>query len=184
MKTDKLFYRIFLNQPGLIAELIPGIPLDCEFEYSAPVIKEKETRLDGLLTPVRNDPNLPLIFLEAQMQRDTKFYSRYFKGIFNYLDQYETKRNWQGLLILRNDSVELGSEIPYRNLLNNQVERCYLEDLLHQENLSPNLALLRLIITPDAQAASEARQILESATTEKEFSLKLDLSLHVSLILL
>jgi predicted transposase YdaD len=26
MKPDKLFYRIFLNQPGLIAELIPGIP--------------------------------------------------------------------------------------------------------------------------------------------------------------
>ncbi|MFM6862878.1 MAG: DUF2887 domain-containing protein, partial [Dolichospermum sp.] len=42
MKTDKLFYRIFLNQPGLIAELIPGIPKNCEFEYSAPVIKEKE----------------------------------------------------------------------------------------------------------------------------------------------
>jgi predicted transposase YdaD len=52
MKTDKLFYRIFLNQPGLISELVSGIPPDCEFEYSAPVIKENETRLDGLLTPV------------------------------------------------------------------------------------------------------------------------------------
>ncbi|MFM6348921.1 MAG: DUF2887 domain-containing protein, partial [Dolichospermum sp.] len=48
MKTDKLFYRIFLNQPSLIAELIPNIPFDCEFEYNAPVIKETETRLDGL----------------------------------------------------------------------------------------------------------------------------------------
>ncbi|MFM6431729.1 MAG: DUF2887 domain-containing protein, partial [Dolichospermum sp.] len=59
MKTDKLFYRIFLNQPGLIAELIPGIPEDCEFEYSAPVIKEKETRLDGLLVPVSNNNDNP-----------------------------------------------------------------------------------------------------------------------------
>ncbi|MFM5888228.1 MAG: DUF2887 domain-containing protein, partial [Dolichospermum sp.] len=50
MKTDKLFYRIFLNQPGLLAELLPGIPPDCQFDYSAPVIKEQEFRHDGILT--------------------------------------------------------------------------------------------------------------------------------------
>jgi predicted transposase YdaD len=49
MKTDKLFYRIFLSQPDLIAELMPGIPAGCEFDYSAPVVKEREVRLDGLL---------------------------------------------------------------------------------------------------------------------------------------
>jgi predicted transposase/invertase (TIGR01784 family) len=175
MKTDKLFYRIFLNQPDLIAELIPGIAFNCEFEYSAPVLKEKETRLDGLLTPISNNSDLPLIFLEAQMQRDTKFYSRYFRGIFSYIDQYEISRNWHGLIILLNKRLELGGEMPYRNLLNNQVERFYLEDLLKQEKLSPNLALLKLIITPKDQAASEARKILNSVTTEAEFRLKLDL---------
>jgi predicted transposase/invertase (TIGR01784 family) len=175
MKTDKLFYRIFLNQPGLISELVSGIPPDCEFEYSAPVIKENETRLDGLLTPVNKKTDFPLIFLEAQMQRDKKFYGRYFRGIFSYLEQYETKRSWQGLLIILNNRLDLGSEIPYQNLLNNQVERLYLEDLLDKENLSPNLAILRLIIIPKAQAGVEARQILNKATTETEYKLKLDL---------
>jgi predicted transposase/invertase (TIGR01784 family) len=175
MKTDKLFYRIFLNQPGLISELVSGIPPDCEFEYSAPVIKENETRLDGLLTPVNKKKDFPLIFLEAQMQRDQKFYGRYFRGIFSYLEQYETKRSWQGLLIILNNRLDLGSEIPYQNLLNNQVERLYLEDLLDKENLSPNLAILRLIIIPKAQAGVEARQILNKATTETEYKLKLDL---------
>ncbi|MFY7799995.1 MAG: DUF2887 domain-containing protein [Dolichospermum sp.] len=175
MKTDKLFYRIFLNQPGLISELVSGIPPDCEFEYSAPVIKENETRLDGLLTPVNKKTDFPLIFLEAQMQRDQKFYGRYFRGIFSYLEQYETKRSWQGLLIILNNRLDLGSEIPYQNLLNNQVERLYLEDLLDKENLSPNLAILRLIIIPKAQAGVEARQILNKATTETEYKLKLDL---------
>ncbi|UWU45338.1 Protein of unknown function (DUF2887) [Limnospira platensis C1] len=52
MKTDKLFYRIFLWQPELIAELVPGIPTDCQFDYSAPVVKEQEQRIDGLFTPV------------------------------------------------------------------------------------------------------------------------------------
>ena len=175
MKTDKLFYRIFLNQPDLIAELIPGIPSDCEFEYSAPVLKEKETRLDGLLTPISNNSDVPLIFLEAQMQRDTKFYNRYFRGIFSYIDQYEISENWRGLLILLNKRLELGSELPHRNLLNSQVERLYLEDLLHQDDLSPNLALLRLIVTPKDQAGLAARQILNSVSTEAEFQLKLDL---------
>ena len=175
MKTDKLFYRIFLNQPDLIAELIPGIPSDCEFEYSAPVLKEKETRLDGLLTPISNNSDVPLIFLAAQMQRDIKFYNRYFRGIFSYIDQYEISENWRGLLILLNKRLELGSELPHRNLLNSQVERLYLEDLLHQDNLSPNLALLRLIVTPKDQAGLAARQILNSVSTEAEFQLKLDL---------
>lgn len=175
MKTDKLFYRIFLNQPDLIAELIPGIPSDCEFEYSAPVLKEKETRLDGLLTPTSNNSDVPLIFLEAQMQRDPKFYSRYFQGIFSYIDQYEISRNWRGLLILLNKRLELGSELPHRNLLNSQVERLYLEDLLYEDDLSPNLALLRLIVTPKDQAGLAARKILNSVSTEAEFQLKLDL---------
>jgi predicted transposase YdaD len=81
MKTDKLFYRIFLSQPELIAELLSGIPVGCEFEYSAPVVKEKEVRLDGLLTPLSDDLTVPLVFLEAQMQPDVGFYGRFFCGV-------------------------------------------------------------------------------------------------------
>jgi len=175
MKTDKLFYRIFLSQPSLIAELLSDIPDDCEFEYSAPVIKEKEIRLDGLLTPIGDRPNLPIIFLEAQMQRDSEFYSRYFAGLFVYLHQYKVKRTWRGLLILNTRNQDLGAESPYQALLNTQVQRLYLQDLLTQENLSPNLALLKLIVTPETEALKQAQQILNSAETETEFRLKLDL---------
>jgi predicted transposase YdaD len=174
MKTDKLFYRIFLTQPSLISELIPEIPEGCQFDYSAPVVKEKELRLDGLLTPLDNE-NLPLVFLEAQMQKDTEFYSRYFGALFIYIHQYKIKRNWRGLLILNNRNQDLGSEIPYQDLLNNRVQRLFLLDLLNQENLSPNLALLKLIITPENQAVSEAQKILESAESQDEFNLRLDL---------
>jgi len=175
MKTDKLFYRIFLNQPSLIAELLPEIPDDCQFEYSAPVVKEKEIRLDGLLTPISDDPNLPIIFLEAQMQKDSDFYSRYFAGLFVYLHQYKISRTWRGLLIFNSRSQNIGSEIPYQDLLSHRVQRLYLEDLLIQENLSPNLALLKLIVIPESDALSQAQQILNSATTQAEFRLKLDL---------
>ena len=175
MKTDKLFYRIFLSQPSLIAELLPEIPENCQFEYSAPVLKEKEIRLDGLLTPISENLDLPLVFLEAQMQGDREFYSRYFSGLFLYLHQYKIKRLWRGLLILRNREQDLGSEKTYESLLNNQVQKLYLDDLLIQENSSPNLAILKLIIVPETQAISQARYILDAAETETEFQRKLDL---------
>ncbi|MFM6608491.1 MAG: DUF2887 domain-containing protein, partial [Dolichospermum sp.] len=172
---DKLFYRIFLNQPGLLAELLPGIPPDCQFDYSAPVIKEQEFRHDGILTPVENDPNLPLVFLEAQMQPDTDFYGRYFAEIYLYLKQYKIIRPWRGLLILKSRRHDLGSEIPYQYQLDNQVRRLYLQDLLHQNPLSPNLALLQLIILPKTKTVQAAQNLLESSKGQVEFRQKLDL---------
>jgi predicted transposase YdaD len=47
--------------------------------------------------------------------------------------------------------------------------------LSSEDDLSPNLALLRLIVTPKDQAGLAARKILNSVSTEAEFQLKLDL---------
>ena len=174
MRTDKLFYRIFLNRPSLISEILPGIPADCEFDYSAPVVKEKEIRLDGLLTPVPDDINLPLVFLEAQMDKDTGFFGRYFAGIFNYLQQYEIARPWQGLLILRSRGLELGPEVPYQMLLSDTVKRFYLEDLLLVKNPSPNLALLKLVVSPKKEVYKIVGSILEGAETAEELEKYLD----------
>jgi predicted transposase YdaD len=175
MKTDKLFYRIFLSQPDFISELLTGIPADCEFDYSAPVVKELEVRLDGLLTPISADLSLPLVFLEAQMQSDADFYGRYFGGIYLYLRQYKATRPWQGLLILNRRSQNLGSEVPYQSQLDRQVQRLYLEDLLPRTNLSPNLAILRLLILPDLDVSLAAQAILRDPPTESEFQRRLDL---------
>jgi predicted transposase/invertase (TIGR01784 family) len=169
MKTDKLFYQIFINQQSLIHELLPDIPSDCQFEYTAPVVKETEFRLDGVFTPLSDDPNVPLIFLEAQMQKDVKFYRRYFGEIFLYLSQYEETRTWKGLLILKNKNHDLGSEIPYKILLDNNITRLYLEDLLTTENLSPNLALLKLIVVKNSEITNLGKLVLNSAKTEDEF---------------
>jgi len=175
MKTDKLFYRLFLSQPGLIAELIPEIPRDCEFTYSAPGVKEKGFEIDGLLTPVAKDLSLPLVFLEAQMQGDPRFYGRYLAEIFLYLYQYNVKQPWYGLLILPNRNEELGSDIPYQSLLKSQVKRLYLEDLLPLKDLSPNLALLKLLVVDEQDTATLAQAIINSAETEAEFRRLLDL---------
>ncbi|MGC9503839.1 DUF2887 domain-containing protein [Baaleninema sp.] len=175
MKTDKIFYRIFLRQPELIAELVPGIPPDCEFEYSAPVLKERERRLDGLLTPIGDDLNLPLVFLEAQMQSDNGFYRRFFGEIFLYLEQYEVTRPWRGLLLFPRRTLDFGVETPYRSLLDSQVERFYLEDLIPLTDLSPNLELLRLLVVSPEEAAESARRLLSREASEAAFQRRLDL---------
>jgi len=175
MKTDKLFYRIFLSQPDLISELVPDIPANCEFDYSAPVVKETELRLDGVLTPISDDLSLPLVFLEAQMQSDTDFYDRFFAGIFLYIRQYKINRPWRGLLILRRRSHELGNRLPYQVLLDSWVHRLYLEDLIALTDLSPNLSLLRLLVVSDQEVPDLAQAILRKSNTPSEFRLRLDL---------
>ena len=176
MKTDKLFYRIFLLEPNLVAELIPGLPPDCRFDYFAPVLKERERRLDGLLMPLGDDPSLPLVFLEAQMQRDPGFYRRFFlPQVFLYLEQYEVTRPWRGLLLFPRRTLNFGEEDPYRGVLATQVERFYLEDLIPLEELTPNLALLRLLVLSEEEAPEKARQLLAQEATEREFERRLDL---------
>jgi predicted transposase YdaD len=48
-------------------------------------------------------------------------------------------------------------------------------DLLTQENLSPNLAILKLIVTPENEVISLAQRLLGGIETTEEFQQKLDL---------
>jgi predicted transposase YdaD len=79
------------------------------------------------------------------------------------------------LLILKSRRHDLGSEIPYQYQLDNQVQRLYLQDLLHQNPLSPNLALLQLIILPKTKTVQAAQNLLKSSKSQAEFRQKLDL---------
>jgi predicted transposase YdaD len=138
-------------------------------------VKEVEVRLDGLLSPLTDDLSVPLVFLEAQMQNDSDFYGRFFAGIFLYLRQYKVNRPWRGLLILQRRSQDLGFDAPYRLQLNTQVQQLYLEDLLPMVNLSPNLAILRLLVLSDQEISIAAQDILHDTPTAAEFRRRLDL---------
>ena len=168
MKTDKLFYQLFLTQPEFLADLVPGIPADCIYEYSAPVLKDSEFRLDGLLIPQSEDLTAPLIFVEAQMQPDSRFYGRYFAEVYLYLYQYEIQRPWRGLVILQSRQQGLGSDVPYGDLASGRVQLLFLQDLLDQTDLPPALALLQLIVLPDAAVPQAARALLRTAQREGE----------------
>ena len=175
MKTDKWFYKLFLSQPGMLAELMPGIEENWEFIYNAPVVKEKEFRLDGVFTPVSNNPMIPMVFAEAQMQSDSGFYGRYFSQLFVHINQYTVKQDWRGLLILRDRNQGLGWEVPYTELLEKRVTQLYLSDLRDQQELTPNLMLLQLLVTEKDKSAVIGRKLLQEADTTGEFQRRLSL---------
>jgi predicted transposase YdaD len=151
------------------------VPEGFEYEYKAAVVKEKELRLDGVLRPLDADEDLPLVFFEAQMQPDEGFYGRFFAEIGLYLQQYPVSRPCRGLLVLWNRSQSLGSKVPYSLLLDYWVEKIYLEDLVPLRDLSPNLALLRLIAVPEEDVVADGRRILAGTAGRDDFLRSLDL---------
>ncbi len=69
--SDKLFFWLFQNQPDRILQLQSDLPPDAGgYRFSAPVLKEREYRLDGLFLPPPERPDLPALILEAQMAAD------------------------------------------------------------------------------------------------------------------
>ncbi len=76
MKTDTLFYRLFLRQPKLALELLGLDYPNDSYQFSSEEIKQTAFRIDGLFKPVTDNPNQPLIFVEVQYQADNDFYGR------------------------------------------------------------------------------------------------------------
>ena len=60
LASDKLFYFLFHSNPDLILRWLNDQPADAAgYSFSAPVLKEREYRLDGLFTPPPQRPDLP-----------------------------------------------------------------------------------------------------------------------------
>ena len=58
--------------------------------------------------------------------------------------------------------------MPYATLLHSQVQRLYLNDLQEETELPLSLALLRLIVLPDAALPDAAKQVLGQAKGQGE----------------
>ena len=65
MKTDKWFYELFLSQPGMLAESIPGVDAGWQFSYSAVVVKEKDYGDDYAVTGFETDEYYSISFLSG-----------------------------------------------------------------------------------------------------------------------
>ena len=118
--SDKLFYWLFQNQPDRILPLLPDLPADASgYRFSAPVLKEREYRLDGLFLPPPQRPDLPALILEAQMAADPKFLRRLYAESARLLEQETEIDHWRVVVLC-----------PKRNLNYGRPQAAELDDLI------------------------------------------------------
>ena len=66
LKTDSIFYQIFLNFPTIFFELINQPNTNTQtYEFTSREVKQLSFRLDGLFLPTDNNPNKPFYLVEV-----------------------------------------------------------------------------------------------------------------------
>ena len=99
VKTDTLFYRLFLNWPQLALKMLQlPYPAD-SYQFVSEELKQTGFRIDGIFKPLDTDQQLPLIFAEVQFQPDQHFYGRFCSEIGLYLYQQKPGREWLAFVI-------------------------------------------------------------------------------------
>ena len=166
--SDKLFYWLFQQhaerlQP-LVAELLPQME---SYVFSAPVLKEREYRLDGLFLPPADQPELPVVILEAQMAADPDFLLRLNAETGRLLQQQQRQgrpiRHWQVVVICPSRELNFGDPTPVREF----VERRVVWIELAPERLPPTAPPLQralgMLLLPEDQLPACSKAIRTEA---------------------
>ncbi len=168
MKTDSIFYQIFLNYPRSFFDLI-GVSSTQEnkYQFSSREIKQLSFRLDGLFLPTEEDPNLPLYLVEVQFQPDPNLYYRLFAEFFLFLKQYKPPHYWQIVIIYPNRKVEREQSLHFGDFLQlPSVTRIYLDELGKVAENSLGVGIINLVVESEEESISQAKQLITTAQNQ------------------
>ncbi len=162
MKTDKIFYTIFLVFPELLFQLI-GQPSELaqNYEFKSVEIKELSFTFDGIFIPNDNNPSNLIYFVEVQFQRDKEFYWRFITEIILYLNQYKHERQWQAVVLWAKKSFDHDLPLAYQ-IFKPNLKTIYL-DQLPQTSSSLGLGILQLITSSAARAPQQTQTLITQA---------------------
>lgn len=161
MKTDSIWYRLFLNFPGIFFELLGEPPtLANNYRFDSVEVKQTAFRIDGVFLPNSETSEQPIHFLEVQMQSDASFYSRFFSEIFIYLRQNQPPHDWRATVLF--PSRRLEPELPqwYMEFSeSDRLVRLYLDELEVPPE-SVGVGVVRLVVEPEGRAIELARELI------------------------
>jgi predicted transposase/invertase (TIGR01784 family) len=164
MRTDTIFYQLFLTFHSLLFELL-GEPMGIadNYRFISAEIKQKAFRFDGIFLPDRED--LPIYFVEVQFQEKPDFYWEFIAEINLYLNQYKPVQDWKAVALFAQRRFEVKSLTAYQQELinNHRIIRVYLDEL---PSGSIGVGLIQLILAQKAQAPLLVQQLLARAKTE------------------
>ncbi len=168
MKTDSIFYKIFLEFPSSFFDLIgePSIK-ESNYKFASQEIKQLSFRLDGLFLPKVEDPNLPLFLVEVQFQPDEDLYYRLFGEFMLYLKQYKPQNPWQIVVIYPTRKIEREQPLNFRNMLNlPELTRIYLDELGEAADNSLGVGMIQLVVQSEQKAVPQAKELIEKTKTQ------------------
>ena len=166
--SDKLFYWLFQQhaeriQP-LVAELLPRME---GYVFSAPVLKEREYRLDGLFLPPPGQPELPALILEAQMAADPAFLLRLYAETGRLLQQQDRQgrpiRHWQVVVICPSRELNFGDPTPVHEFVERRVVWIELLSERLPRSAPPLQKALAMLLLPEDQLPACSKTIRAEA---------------------
>jgi predicted transposase YdaD len=179
VRTDHWFYSLFQSMPDLIALLLqaagaaaaapslgPESPGNQLYRFEAVELKAVNHRLDGVLWPQRGlagTARHPVVKLELQMQRDTRFKHRLGAQTLRFLQLHPKVRHLRVVVVVPHRRLNLGPACLPRQLqlVMDDVIWISLEELGQQEELDPLLNLLTLPVLLEPQLQRSSQLILE-----------------------
>ena len=167
MASDKLFYFLFHSNPDLILRWLEDLPVDAGgYSFSAPVLKEREYRLDGLFSPPPQRPDLPAVVLEAQMAPDPGFLLRLYAETGRFLQQQAWNGDWRVVVICPHRGLHFGALTPVQEFVERRVLWVELQPRDGQPPITPLARVLSLLLEPESQVRRISDALHQQAFTD------------------
>ena len=168
MKTDSIFYRIFLDYPRSFFDLIGEVSAqEDNYKFSSIEVKQLSFRLDGLFLPTQENSNQPLYLVEVQFQPDEDLYYRLFSEFFLFLKYYKPPYPWQMVVIYHSRKIEREQSIHFWNLLNlEEVSIIYLDELGEEAKNSLGIGMINLVVESEEKSVPQAKKLIEKAQNQ------------------
>lgn len=158
--SDKLFYWLFQSDPDRILELQADLPEDARgYRFSAPVLKQREHRLDGLFLPPVDRSDLPALILEAQMAADPQFLRRLYAESARLLEQRPEIDHWRVVVLCPRRDLGFGRPAAVAEFLRERVHWVELMPAAQDPAAPPLLRALALLVQPDDQIPESSASI-------------------------
>jgi predicted transposase YdaD len=166
--SDKLFYWLFQQHAERIQPLVAAfLPRMDGYVFSAPVLKEREYRLDGLFLPPADQPELPALILEAQMAADPGFLLRLNAETGRLLQQQDRQgraiRQWQVVVICPSRELNFGDPTPVQEFVERRVVWIELQPERLPPSAPPLQKALAMLLLPEDQLPACSRAVRAEA---------------------
>jgi len=169
--SDKLFFWLFQERTERLLPLVTSLLADMEgYTFTAPVIKEREVRIDGLfLPPPEQHYDKPALIMEAQMAAKPDFFLRLYNEssllLWHQHRQGQPLRYWRVLVICPSRYLNFGDPLPVAEFLRERVHWIELAPERMPPLAPPLQKALGLLLLPEQQLPASSAAIRRQAAS-------------------